>query len=242
MINKEILEEAVKNSNNIFNVCNIVGLRPTNNNYDRIKKLITIYNIDISHFDKNIKYNPNKKMFTDEELFSIHDHFIGTGQLKKRILKYKENKCECCGITEWNNSPITLQLHHINGNRCDNRLENLQLLCPNCHSQTDNFCHSSVKWGKHVIKNCEYCGKEFEVKYKQQRFCSKSCVQKSINNLKVQITKEKLIEDLTECNYIMDSLRKKYGVSFMTIQNYCKRFGLPHKSEELKKYIKENYK
>lgn len=52
---------------------------------------------------------------------------------------YKENKCECCGISEWNNKPITLQLHHINGNPRDNALENLQVLCPNCHTQTDNY-------------------------------------------------------------------------------------------------------
>lgn len=52
---------------------------------------------------------------------------------------YKENKCECCGINEWNGKPITLQLHHINGNPRDNRFENLMILCPNCHSQTDNY-------------------------------------------------------------------------------------------------------
>ena len=39
----------------------------------------------------------------------------------------------------WNGKPLTLQLHHINGNNRDNRLENLTFLCPNCHSQTDNF-------------------------------------------------------------------------------------------------------
>lgn len=52
---------------------------------------------------------------------------------------YKENKCECCGINEWNGKPITLQLHHKNGNPRDNCLENLEVLCPNCHSQTDNY-------------------------------------------------------------------------------------------------------
>ena len=54
--------------------------------------------------------------------------------------KLKENKCEICGITEWNGKPITFQLHHKNGNPKDDRLENLQILCPNCHSQTDTFC------------------------------------------------------------------------------------------------------
>ena len=50
------------------------------------------------------------------------------------------NKCYKCGLTMWNDKPLKLQLHHINGDNRDNRIENLQLLCPNCHSQTDNFC------------------------------------------------------------------------------------------------------
>lgn len=243
MISKEILEEAVKNNNNIFGVCRFIDLRPTNNNYDLIKKCIKLYDIDCSHFDNKTHTNPNKISYTDDEIFKIHDRFINTGVIKRRLLNgYKKYKCECCGISEWNGKPIILQLHHINRNRRDDRLENLQLLCPNCHSQTDNFCFHDKKYSEPLIKVCECCGKEFEAKYKQQRFCSKSCVQKSINNLKIQITKEKLIEDLIECNYIMDSLRKKYDVSFMTIQNYCKRFGIPYKSAELKEYIKENYK
>lgn len=62
-------------------------------------------------------------------------------KLKARLLAegIKEYKCECCGLTEWNGKPITLQLHHINGINNDNRLSNLTLLCPNCHSQTENF-------------------------------------------------------------------------------------------------------
>lgn len=62
-------------------------------------------------------------------------------KLKDRLVKegIKEYKCECCGLTEWNNKPITLQLHHLNGIHNDNRLFNLKLLCPNCHSQTENF-------------------------------------------------------------------------------------------------------
>jgi Zn finger protein HypA/HybF involved in hydrogenase expression len=67
--------------------------------------------------------------------------YRGRYHLKARLVSegLKENQCERCGIRQWQDRPITLALHHVNGVRDDNRLENLQLLCPNCHSQTDTF-------------------------------------------------------------------------------------------------------
>lgn len=60
-------------------------------------------------------------------------------KLKLRLIKegVKEEKCEVCGNTEWIGEPIPLDLHHINGNHFDNRLENLIIVCPNCHRLTD---------------------------------------------------------------------------------------------------------
>ena len=61
--------------------------------------------------------------------------------VKLRLLRegIKENRCEICGLTDWLGKPVSMALHHVNGDGRDNRLENLQMLCPNCHSQTDNF-------------------------------------------------------------------------------------------------------
>ena len=53
--------------------------------------------------------------------------------------RHQAQRCENCGISRWRERSLSLCLHHINGDRHDNRLENLQLLCPNCHSQTPNF-------------------------------------------------------------------------------------------------------
>jgi 5-methylcytosine-specific restriction endonuclease McrA len=63
------------------------------------------------------------------------------GNIKERLIEagVKRGECEHCGLSRWRDRSLSLCLHHINGDRHDNRLENLQLLCPNCHSQTPNF-------------------------------------------------------------------------------------------------------
>jgi len=61
--------------------------------------------------------------------------------LKARLLRegLKNNRCEICGISTWRGRPLSMQFHHINGDGSDNRLENIQFLCANCHSQTDTY-------------------------------------------------------------------------------------------------------
>lgn len=62
-------------------------------------------------------------------------------KLKKRLLKenVKLHRCESCGLDKWLSKPIPLELHHIDGNRYNNSLENISLLCPNCHALTENY-------------------------------------------------------------------------------------------------------
>lgn len=75
-----------------------------------------------------------------EELLTRGKKRVGN-HLKRRMLKagLKENRCEICGITDWMGRPLNMELHHRNGDGLDNRVENLQLLCANCHAQTDNW-------------------------------------------------------------------------------------------------------
>ena len=93
-------------------------------------------------FGKKLKLN-SKGSVTRLPLEQIltEDSEYNRTKLKDRLIQegIKDYKCECCGISEWMDKPISLQLHHLNGIHNDNRLSNLQLLCPNCHSQTENF-------------------------------------------------------------------------------------------------------
>jgi Zn finger protein HypA/HybF involved in hydrogenase expression len=114
--------------------------------YLRIRKL----NLDISHFTgmahlKGKTHNWNKK--TPIEDILIENSEYTTSRLKKRLIKegIMENKCSICRINIWLDKPIALELHHINGENTDNRLENLQILCPNCHSQTDTYRGKNIE-------------------------------------------------------------------------------------------------
>jgi len=94
---------------------------------------------------KRLGLTPNsrggKKLNLQEVLSGLHPYYP-TIKLKKRLLKEKilENVCSICGITKWNDKPINMQLDHINGISTDHRLENLRMICPNCHSQTETYC------------------------------------------------------------------------------------------------------
>lgn len=66
---------------------------------------------------------------------------VQTNKVRRKLLEegYKEYKCECCGNSEWMGRPIPLEVHHKDGNRNNNTLENFELLCPNCHAFTDSY-------------------------------------------------------------------------------------------------------
>lgn len=138
--------EAVRTSLSYAQVIEKLGLIPAGSNYDTVKRKIKELNLDISHMTGKVwnqgeRYRQVKQAQPLEEVLIEHSTWINTNNLKKRLLKegLKESKCECCGRTEWLGKPIKLELHHINGVKDDLRLNNLQILCPNCHAYTDNY-------------------------------------------------------------------------------------------------------
>jgi len=80
-----------------------------------------------------------------ESIFQKGNYRISGTKLLKELLKLRPRKCECCENSTWLEQPIKLEVHHIDGDCTNNVLENLSLLCPNCHSYTDSWCKNKPK-------------------------------------------------------------------------------------------------
>jgi Zn finger protein HypA/HybF involved in hydrogenase expression len=79
------------------------------------------------------------KQIADTKILEADYDTLTYDRLKKRIVLEQNQKCNHCGIDKWNNKPIVLELEHIDGNHYNNERENLEVICPNCHSQTDTW-------------------------------------------------------------------------------------------------------
>ena len=176
IISKERVEEICKQVHSVAEFCRMVGWQPRGANYQVFYKYVKEYNLDTSHFtgQKTNLGNRNNVGISKEDFFR-KDKLIRSSDLIKKLISLgiKEYKCECCGITEWNGKEIRLQVHHKDGDHLNNELENLQLLCPNCHSQTDTYAGKKNKKGKITRKyerprkhTCEKCGKPLRRKPK----------------------------------------------------------------------------
>lgn len=124
--------DLIKASRNCSDFLKSIGLSPRGANYATVKRWVKDANIDISHWSSYRGWNKGQKL-KDWSEYKTNSH------IKKHLIKTLGHKCENCLVSVWYDYPIILEIHHMDGNRLNNDLTNLQLLCPNCHAMTDNW-------------------------------------------------------------------------------------------------------
>lgn len=137
---KSELRRAVRTSRSLRQTIKKIGLVPAGGNYAQVKKYIKEYDLDTSHFkgkgwSKGLSGVGGYTKTLDEIM--VKDSSYQSYKLKKRLFKagIKEPQCEKCGWAERSeDGRLPLELDHMNGDSRDNRLKNLRVLCPNCHS------------------------------------------------------------------------------------------------------------
>lgn len=219
------LQNLLNTSDSYSDILRKVGLNPKGRNPDTLKEIIKKYNLDETKLNENRKLffckcgkSANVNKYDLEDILNNKYPKYQSSKLLIRLIKVglKNNECEICGITEWNNMPITFQLHHIDGNHYNNELNNLQVLCPNCHSQTDTFSGNSSKKNNKKVKD----------KHEKKKSLP-------------PITREELKIKIRCVTFV--SIAKEYGVTDNAIRKWCDKYHLPRKSSVIHNYSDEEW-
>ena len=148
---KEDLSKIVKESCSYSQIAEKIGYsKQGGSNILAVKEMINYYDFDISH----LKGQSSSKNTFDYSRFR-KGNVIKIVSALPALVNLRGHKCECCENSEWNNCPIPLEVHHKDGDKLNNELDNLELLCPNCHAQTENWR------GKNSFKKKEISEEQF---------------------------------------------------------------------------------
>lgn len=147
---KDKLAAAIADSSTMKEILAKLGLRPAGGNYKQLKAWAATHNLSIPVFDyvESVKQAQAKNRIPHELIFCVNSTYSNRSHIKDKMRALGiEFKCAECGIGEiYNSKKLTLQLEHKNGVYNDHRMENLALLCPNCHSQTSTFAGRQKKY------------------------------------------------------------------------------------------------
>lgn len=134
---EEEIKSIVKDSKTYYEIAQKLGYNSKNGNgavINIIKNIIKYYDINDSHV---------RKLGWNKGVYDMSKFKKGTygspSEFANPLIQLRGYRCECCGNSEWLGNPIKLEVHHIDGDHYNNEIENLQLLCPNCHSMTPNW-------------------------------------------------------------------------------------------------------
>ncbi|HEY2205995.1 MAG TPA: HNH endonuclease signature motif containing protein, partial [Pseudonocardia sp.] len=135
----------------VSDVMRRLGYQPNGGMHRMFTAKITNLGLDTSHFvgrgwSRGRKV-PNRAAWALEDILVVNSAYTHGPRVRQRLIKagLKKAECEECGLAEWRGRPLPLALDHINGVHTDNRLENLRILCPNCHALTDTWCARKPK-------------------------------------------------------------------------------------------------
>lgn len=133
----EDIVKAVAENYSVRKVLEAIGLIPAGGSYKLFYANVKRLNLDISHFTGQAHLKQDLSTILVEE-----STYTSTYKLKGRLIKsgLLEEKCQRCEILHWEGEKLALHLDHIDGCNTNNTIENLRLLCPNCHSLTPTYC------------------------------------------------------------------------------------------------------
>jgi hypothetical protein len=217
------LAVAVAASSSYRQVLRSLGMYEQGGSYKQLKKRLAMAShIDASHFlgQRHGTSIPRRKRATDEML--REGSHIESSRLKKRLLDegLVKNECGECGISEWRGTALTLHLDHRNGVNTDNRLLNLRLLCPNCHSQTETYCRGTRR---RATQMCIDCGKAVTLRYKR----CKQCAGMRLRGSKAKIIwppLHRLEQEVRDTGYV--AVGRRLGVSDNAVAKHLELHGM----------------